>query len=393
MEYTRVKQLIEKYFNNTLSDEEREQLLQMTEDKNNASLMKRFQEMLADDAGTPVAVNQERLEQSLAKVLDVDKPRSTRRVLNLSWLRYAAAVLVLGGIGIYAWLKSVDQYEPAATTTGTQSYVNDVAPGGQKAMLTLADGRTILLDSAADGQLVSAPGIRILKKGGQLIYTSLGDDQEAMTYNTLKTPKGGMYQLSLPDGTRVWLNAASAISYPVRFTGKERVVEMNGEAYFEVAKNARMPFKVKINDKNSVEVLGTHFNIKAYADENVISTTLLEGAVRMASDGKRSTLKPGQQALASVNQLSVKTIGETGISKVMAWKEGRFNFQDANLQEIMRQLSRWYGVEVVYESKIPDLEFIGEIERSLPLSEVLRGLKMSGVNSRLEKGNRLVIFP
>ena len=154
-----------------------------------------------------------------------------------------------------------------------------------------------------------------------------------------------------------------------------------------------MPFRVKVNETNSVEVLGTHFNVKAYTEEELISTTLLEGAVRIASNGKKVTLKPGQQAQASVKQLSVKALGRNGISEAMAWKEGRFNFQDVNLQEIMRQLSRWYDIEVVYEKGIPDLEFIGGMERSLPLSEVLKGLRMSGVNFRLENGKRLIVSP
>lgn len=231
------------------------------------------------------------------------------------------------------------------------------------------------------------------------MYTAMGGDRGTPAHNTLRTPRGGMYDLILPDGTKVVLNAASSISYPVVFSGKERLVEMQGEAYFEVAPNKQMPFRVKINEMNCVEVLGTHFNIKAYNDESVISTTLLEGSVKVSSlpEGPASrkdvVIKPGQQAQASLKKLSVKTIGQTGISEAMAWKDGRFNFQDANLQEIMRQLSRWYDVEIVYEQEVPDLEFIGEIERSLPLSEVLRGLKMSGVNCRLEKGRRLVVSP
>ena len=391
-----VRQLVEKYINNTLSAEERQQLLHMTEDADNAALMELLHGMLTNDQVPPIPVDEERLRRSLIKVLEVDKPRvkvRRMRIFKAPWARYAAAVILVAGISTYVWLKDTDRYKPSAKNTVTALAVNDIDPGGQKAVLTLADGTAIVLDSAANGQLATQQGSRILKKDGQVIYTPAGDGQGAPAYNVLRTPRGGMYQLSLPDGTKVWLNAESSISYPVVFSGKARQVEMTGEVYFEVAPDAQMPFKVKVNETNLIEVLGTQFNVKAYTEEDVISTTLLQGAVRVASNGKKINLKPGQQAKASAAQLSAKTIGQTGISEAIAWKEGLFNFQDANLQEIMRQLSRWYDIEVVYEKGIPDLEFIGEIERSLPLSEVLKGLKMSGVHFRLEKGKRLVVSP
>lgn len=386
------RQLIEKYLNNTLSPEERLQLLRMTDNADDTALQELLSGMLADDPAVDRPVDEERLRHSLMKVLDADKPKSRPvRVLKMPWLRYAAAVILIAGAGTYVWLTNTNRPKPAVVNVPAP--VNDIAPGGQKAVLTLADGSTILLDSAANGRLATQQGSQVMKKDGQLIYTSPGGEQGVLTYNTLRTPRGGMYQLSLPDGTKVWLNAASSISYPVAFSGKERVVSMTGEAYFEVAPHAQMPFRVKVNETNSVEVLGTHFNVKAYTEEELISTTLLEGAVRIASNGKKVTLKPGQQAQASVQQLSVKALGRNGISEAMAWKEGRFNFQDVNLQEIMRQLSRWYDIEVVYEKGIPDLEFIGGMERSLPLSEVLKGLRMSGVNFRLENGKRLIVSP
>lgn len=394
MENATVRQLVEKYLNNTLSGEERQQLLLMTEDANNAGLMALLQEMLADEAIAHLPVDEERLRHSLMKVLEVDKPVIQKPVRRMPvWLRYAAAAILIGGIGTYAWLKNTDQHTPYANNMNRLPPVDDIVPGGKKAVLTLADGSTIQLDSAANGQLATQQGSQILNRNGQIIYTPVGGEQSVLAYNTLRTPRGGMYQLSLPDGTNVWLNAASSISYPVVFSGKERIVKMTGEAYFEVAPHAQMPFKVQVDETNLIEVLGTEFNVKAYTDEGFISTTLLRGAVRVASNGKKATLKPGQQAQASVEQLSVKALGQAGISKAMAWKEGRFNFQDADLQEIMRQLSRWYDIEVVYEKGIPDLEFIGEIERALPLSEVLKGLKMSGVKFRLENGKRLIVSP
>ncbi|MES1249775.1 MAG: FecR domain-containing protein, partial [Chitinophaga rupis] len=328
-----VRQLIEKYLNNTLSDGERRQLLHLTEEANNAYLLKLLDGMLAKDPTPTHAVDEERLRKSLAKVLEVDKQEATyirgprMRILPTTWLRYAAAVILIAGLGAYIWINNLHPHRPSAENTITSLPVNDIIPGGQKAVLTLADGTAIPLDSAANGQLATQQGSQILKKEGQIIYTPVNQGQGSMAYNTLRTPRGGTYQLSLPDGTKVWLNAASSISYPVAFAGKERVVEMTGEAYFEVAPHAQMPFRVKINETNSIEVLGTQFNVKAYTDDERISTTLLQGAVRVASNGKKITLKPGEQAQASVQQLSVKTLGQTGMSEAMAWKEGRFNFQ------------------------------------------------------------------
>lgn len=388
MDQTTAKALIEKYLHNTLSDEERLQLLRMTEDADPA-LMELFQNMLAEETTAPV--DEERLRRSLEKVLEVDRVAAQPpiRVLKTAWLKYAAAAVLLIGAATYVWLKN----KPAAESSIAALPVTDVAPGGQKAMLTLSDGTAIALDSTAGAQLPSQQGHQVLNKNGQVIYAPGNGEQGATAYNTLRTARGGTYRLTLSDGTTVWLNAASSISYPVAFSGKERLVEMTGEAYFDVAPHAQMPFRVKVNNDHVVEVLGTQFNVKAYADEDMVSTTLLQGAVRVAGNGQRVTLKPGQQAQAFARQLSVKTLGQAGIAQAVAWKEGRFNFQDAHLQEIMRQLARWYDIEVVYENGVPDLEFIGEIERSLPLSEVLKGLKMSGVNFRLEEGKRLVVFP
>lgn len=400
MEYPAARQLIEKYLHNTLSDEEKRQLLRLTEDANDASLMALLQEMLAEAPEARLPVDEERLRLSLMKVLEVDKPVAPQgmpvkyrrmRTFSTTWLRYAAAVILIAGAGTYLWLKDADRGTPAVTNAAIPG--DDIIPGGQKAVLTLADGTVIQLDSAANGQLAVQSGSRIMNSNGLISYTPSGGEAHVMAYNTLRTPRGGTYQLSLPDGTRVWLNAASSISYPVVFSGKARIVEITGEAYFDVAQDAQAPFKVKVDENNLIEVLGTQFNVKAYKEDDLVSTTLLEGAVRVAGNGKQLILKPGQQAQASVEQLAVKTLGQAGISQVIAWKEGRFNFQDVHLQEIMRQLARWYDIEVVYEKGIPDLEFIGEIERSLPLGEVLKGLKMSGVNFRLEKGKRLVVSP
>lgn len=392
-----VKELIEKYCNGTLTDREKIQLLRMTDNVSDETMQELFHAMLAEEITSPV--DGDRLKLSLEKVLAVDKPvvlpeaqsypaaNRSIRTLKTAWLRYAAAIILIAGAALFLWQKDKS---PADKTVSVQP-VKEIMPGGQKAVLTLADGTTISLDSAANRQLAIQQGSQIQNSNGQLIYTPANGPRDLTAFNTLRTPRGGTYRLTLSDGTTVWLNAASSISYPVVFSGNERLVEMTGEVYFDIAPHAQMPFKVKINDKNMVEVLGTQFTVKAYSEDGVVSTTLMQGAVRVAGNGQLVTLKPGQQAWAADQQLTVKTLSQTGIAQAIAWKEGRFNFQDANLQEIMRQLSRWYDIEVVYEHGVPDLDFIGEIERSLPLSEVLKGLKMSGVNFRLE-GKRLVII-
>lgn len=307
--------------------------------------------------------------------------------------RYAAAAIILLSAGAY-FLFNQQEKQADDAITARLGIEYDIAPGGNKAILRLADGRTIVLDSAANGSLAVQGNATIVKlPDGKIAYTTDGAAISEVQYNTMSTPRGGQYRLALPDGTQVWLNAASSITFPTAFAGKERKVTVQGEVYMEVAKKEQQPFIVDVDGKIAVEVLGTHFNINSYADEASIKTTLIEGKVAIKANGKTTLLQPGQQAAAIGGDVSVTSLKQMEITKAIAWKDGRFNFQDANLQEIMRQLARWYDVEVLYEKGVPDLEFFGEIERSLPLSEVLKGLKMSGVHFRLEEGKRLVVLP
>jgi hypothetical protein len=274
---------------------------------------------------------------------------------------------------------------------------NDIAPGKQGAILTLADGRTVVLDSLGNGVVASQGGTKVVLNNGRLAYNTEGAATAEPAYNTMTTPKGRQFQVTLPDGTKVWLNAASSLRYPTAFTGKERTVDVTGEAYFEVApmlsgSGDRMPFIVKINDATQVQVLGTHFNINAYKDEATINTTLLEGSVRIVNGGEKAILRPGQQAQTGLST-RIKIVADANVEKVMAWKNGVFDFQDATLEEVMRQLQRWYDIDVVYEKGIPKLEFIGKMGRDLSLAEVLGGLQLSKVHFRLEEGRRLVVLP
>lgn len=316
-----------------------------------------------------------------------DKPVHRVPFLQTGWLRIAAAILIVAGIGAYLWLLSSTD-KPGITQTTLARIENDVKPGGDKAILTLSDGSEIMLDSAANGQLAMQQGAEVIKLAdGQIRYkaSSVARSNAEVIYNTMSTPKGGQYQVTLPDGTKAWLNAASRITYPTAFNDKTREVRIDGEVYFEVAQNPKKPFKVFIEGKPAVEVLGTHFNINAYKDEPVTATTLIEGAVKT----KGIILKPGQQARVSEdNKIAVEPNAD--IVKVMAWKNGKFNFEDLNVEEVMKLITRWYDIEVVYANKPPDVEFFGSMSRNVPLSTVLKLLEGAKVRFTIE-GKKLIV--
>jgi transmembrane sensor len=344
-----------------------------------------------DTAMTPEIIA--RLEARLPLILATEQPSPARIVSMLSnkWMRYAAVLLVFAGIGLFFVLQR-NNSRNAHQQVAQENNVNDVAPGKNGAILTLMDGSQVVLDSLGNGWLTTQSGTKVQLVNGQLVYEAGAAPPVAVGYNTMSTPKGRQFQLVLPDGSKVWLNAASSIRYPIVFNGGERKVAITGEAYFEVAHDASKPFRVMVNNETEVEVLGTHFNINAYHNEESINTTLLEGAVRIRNNQQRIVLSPGQQAQVS-NQQDIKVVDDVDVEKVMAWKNGVFNFDDASLQEVMRQLERWYDIEVVYEKGVPPLEFYGKMGKDLPLSAVLSGLEKSNVHFRLEEGRKLIVLP
>lgn len=310
------------------------------------------------------------------------------------WFAAAAIVIAIGTIVLMNIHRQSKPTEPVVA----KSPVNDVLPGGNRATLQLANGQVINLDSAANGSLATQGNATIEKLAdGQIAYNIEGKWATEVLYNTMSTPPGGQYKLKLPDGTDVWLNAASSITYPTAFVGRERTVTISGEAYFEVTKNRSKPFRVKVNDME-VEVLGTHFNLNAYKDEAAIKTTLLEGSVKVTQPaiGNRQSamLKPGEQA--SVSQPSQKSqsiiVQTADLDQVMAWKNGLFNFNKVSLQDVMKQIARWYDVDVVYQGEIRPRKFGGEIQRDLYLSEVLEGLKETEIHFKIE-GKKLIVLP
>jgi len=265
----------------------------------------------------------------------------------------------------------------------------------------------VVLDSLGNGMVATQNGTQVLLKGGGLAYAAAGSATREVMYNTMTTPKGRQFQVTLPDGTMVWLNAASSLHFPTVFTGGERQVTVTGEAYFEVARNIDMPFKVNVNGKAVVEVLGTHFNVNAYDNEDAINTTLLKGSVRVSQipaslvQGQSSvTLEPGQQAqiahhsrqAQSKTQSGIKLITDADLNKVMAWKNGLFNFEGASLVEVMRQIERWYDIDVIYEKGIPNIEFEGKMTKDVPLKDLLVMLEKSDIHFRIED-SKLIVLP
>jgi len=313
------------------------------------------------------------------------------------WWRVAvaASIILMLGISSYFFFKKSDNQTEIAKE---HELPNDVAPGGNKAILILADGSQIILDSAANGSLAQQGNSKILKlDNGQLAYNSSGSPLEdggtEVLYNTISTPRGGQYQLTLSDGSKVWLNAASSLRFPVSFVGKERKVELTGEGYFEVAKDASKPFKVKINtslgDGGEVEVLGTNFNINSYTDEATINTTLLEGLVKVSMvNGQWSMIKPGEQAQVSSN---IKVVKDVDLIKAIAWKNGLFDFDDDNITDIMRHLSRWYDVDINYSAPVTEQHYTGSIRREVNISQVLHMLELAGGVKFTIEGKKIVV--
>ena len=318
-------------------------------------------------------------------------PSSPKRVIPFLRVASIAAAILIIATTAYIFLKN-DSQKPKANNMVANNPI-DIAPGSNTAILTLADGSTIKLDDKADGNLKELPGLIITKTHkGELIYTvnSSPDNAAKLSYNTVTTPKGGQYQVLLPDGTHVWLNAASALTYPQAFAGKTRVVKLKGEGYFEVAKNKAMPFHV-ITGSQDVEVTGTHFNVNGYMDDQTINTTLLEGAVTVHNQGRSQKITPGQQAIVLSNPVSIK-IDVVDTEQVVAWKNGLFEFNNASLKQVMNQLERWYDIKVDYSS-LPAKRYNGMVPRSANLSKVLKMLEVtSDIKFRIESNRQLKVI-
>jgi transmembrane sensor len=358
----------------------------------------------------PETMERERFNTILNGIMLVQPPEQdrteakVRRMIFLKRLTAAAAIVLLIGAGIWFGVVRTPKKELVANDKKT-TLTNDVEPGGNKAILTLGDNSTIVLDNAANGQLAQQGTTNVMKsKDGLISYSPTGSaGGEKASWNTLTTPRGGEYQLVLPDGSKVWLNAASSIKFPSIFIGNERKVEITGEAYFEVTKNPKQPFKVTIPGGAAVEVLGTHFNVNAYDDEATVKTTLLEGSVKVVkretANGKRETnefsavLKPGEQAVLAGGAHSPFTIDHSpDLDQVMAWKNGLFHFENVDIRTVMRQLSRWYDIEVEYKGAINNEPLIIEIPRNTNLSDLLKVLQTTTNLQFKVEGKKVIVM-
>ncbi len=376
------------------TDDEKQWLLRYLENTDAEELRDVMEHQFEDEKNHPEQVDLEiskKMLQNIHERIGAVKQINKAPIVKMQ-IRKIAAASVIGFLVLstFLWLKSDTKKEIAKTHINNKPYKNEVSPGRNKAVLTLADGSAIVLDDAQNGTLTQQGNTKVLKFNGKLAYNSTNEGSNEILYNTISTPRGGQYQVELPDGSQVWLNAASSLHFPTAFAGKERRVEVKGEAYFEVAKNTAMPFIVKVNSAE-VQVLGTHFNVMAYKDEAALKTTLLEGKVRFVNAGINSILKPGQQSQLAKNG-QVKVVSDVDVDEVVAWKNGIFDFEGADIESVTRQLSRWYDVEIVYDRKIDDL-FYAKIPRNTEVTDILKLLELTGKVHFEINGRSIIVKP
>lgn len=392
MDNNRLQYLLKQYFDNTISREDCDELLRYLDEGESSAISAAIdQAMVADKPSITFYSAQQKkiydqlissIHQQQVEQFEVVKPHGFNW---RNWIKIAALLVASVSVGILLF-NYPDQNRPAHAT-GQKENSDILLPNYNQAILTLADGRTIVLSDSLGGVLAQETGVKITKmEDGSILYEA---DSEAAAggetkYNTFSTPKGHTYQLLLPDGTKVWLNTASSIRYPVAFTKHERTVSLTGEAYFEVARDASKPFKVMAGG-STVQVLGTQFNVSAYEDEHAVTTTLLEGAVNVSRNGNAVTLKPGQQAVVDGQTGEISQL-QADIRLAVAWKNGYFRFDNESIDHIISKISRWYDIqEVTYQGKIED-RFTGTFKRSKGVSQLFGHLeKLAPVRFEIEE--------
>ncbi len=371
--------LLKKYQEGTLSNEDK--------DKVDAWYLHKA-------SNSNLQLNEYELEDSY-EYLKAKLPLKQETKVIRIWPRVAvaASIAVLLGTGIFYFTKTKEQIPQVAEKP------QEIAPGGNRGILTLSNGKQIVLADISAKDTIAKEGEEdevTIKMGANGVITyiinpnTVASKADANLFNTLSTPTGGQYNIVLADGTKVYLNAVSSIKYPTQFNGDKRIVELDGEAYFEVAKNKNKPFIVKSGDQD-IEVLGTHFNVHAYDNESVVKTTLLEGSVAVNYKNQKAILKPGQQSNVS-DKFNKITIKQVDTEAAIAWKNGRFKFDNADLKTVMRQLERWYGINVEYRGDVPDVRFNGGTFMNKNLSEVLKVLELSNIKFKVE-GKTIIVYP
>jgi hypothetical protein len=368
--------LIERYLNNGASVEETELIENYYKEfSQNPNISDTLNE---DEVNSLKAAIREKVDERIRRAENPTVPIYRRKYYQM-----AAAIL------LFSMLSVLVTYKVRKATVNLVAQNHDLAPGGNKAILTLANGAKINVGAIQNGALTAQPGTQIIKQNGQLAYeVSANSNSTKISYNTLTTPKGGQYHLILADGTNVWLNAASSLKYPTAFTGSERVVELTGEAYFEVVHNSKQPFKVKTANQ-TIQDIGTQFNVNAYDDEEASATTLVEGSVKIYDAKRAMLIKPGQQYLLKSNSIA-EVKSDVDIDEIVAWKNGMFQFDNADIKTIMRQISRWYNVDIEYQGQIPSSTYHGRISRNSNASAILKILQLSGINFTIE-GRKIIV--
>lgn len=391
MSQERIKQLLKLYADNAATKEEVEEVFGFI--KSGESDV-HLEQMIAEsyDEEPAITLLQENCDQVWNKIHSEVVTTSKKRLPVLFIKRYVAAASLLLMMGSAFLFMVYKKNEKKTGIAASNAHTNDIKPGGNKATLTLADGSVIMLDTAKNGYVANQSNTKIIKLNtGLLSYKKEGKNEGKVLFNTITTPRGGQYQLELPDGTVVWLNAASSLIFPTAFVGKERRVELKGEAYFEVAKNAAMPFHVTASNTD-ITVLGTHFNIMSYAEEQNISTTLLEGGINLTANGVTKNLQPGRQVdlNRTTNNLDEHN---ANIKQVMAWKNGEFRFKETGIKELMRQVGRWYDVDVEYKTKSTNQYFTASLPRMQNVSALLQMLELTGTVHFKIDNKKIIVLP
>jgi ferric-dicitrate binding protein FerR (iron transport regulator) len=389
------KSLLELYLENRCNPSQLEEVLAFLEkDSSNRLLLLQLQEQFKHSStATASEISPEQSQNIRENLLQKINKGKVVALNKRKWTYVAAAAAILFVTTTVYYLSKPESWGEekitAKTSAKTITYKNDVSPGTDKAMLTLADGSTIVLDDAHNGNLLNQGNTQLTKLDGELAYDAITAANAEVVYNTISTPRGGKFKIELSDGSVVWLNAASSLHFPTAFAGKTRKVEMTGEAYFDIAKNKDKPFIVTVNGAE-VQVLGTHFNVMAYPDEETVKTTLLEGSVKFTNGNHSSMLVPGQQSQLLKNG-ELKTLDNIDVDYVISWRRGMFHFENADIEDVLRQLSRWYDVEVEFKGRKLHDPLHAEFPLNTNLSDALNALESTGSAKFEIEGKKIIV--
>ncbi len=384
--------LFRAYYNGTANEKQVDEVLKLLQTKTDHEISELLKEIWMDQEVNQSFFNDNKRKEILGKILvskqqkeNLYKLQPKTMVIPLVAKLFAAAVVVILAFSVFFLLNKNDK--ETFDSTNVLVNQNDIPPGREGAILTLSDGQVVLLDTAQNGILAQQGSLQIIKNNGQIQYS--GQSSSEVLYNTMTTPNGRQYNLVLADGSKVWLNAASSVNFPTSFPGDERKVSITGEAYFEIAHNPSKPFIVSVKGVE-INVLGTKFNVMAYTDEGVIKATLLEGKISVQNNSDKNLLSPGQQAEIKKGEMFINN--NVSIEEAIAWKNGAFYFQSVDIINLMRQVARWYDVEVVYSGEKPKDRFTGSISRNVNLSQFLKMLEYSDVNFKIQD-RKIIVMP